>query len=137
MAEMRYVRQEHEYTCGIAALAMLLDKTYAETLADFEPGVHESRGINELHVQEYLYRHRFAYQKLCRHYQLNQKNMQRETWPAPPWAPRHICMVTTTRGGHFCVMEANGTVLDPGDPARKSLRDYKDVIWIMGVYRVR
>jgi hypothetical protein len=134
---MHYVRQELDYDCGVSALAMVTDLPRATVLRWVEPYIHNSHGINEFTIEDFLIAHGFAYQTI-RRYQNAGSTEERSPWPVPPFAPRHIVEVEATRGFHFVAMDSRGHVLDPWNPERTSLDhpDYKRVVMTWGVWAV-
>lgn len=138
---MRYIAQRHPYGCAIAALAMVCDKDYDDVLRCFIPSIHERKGLDPAHIEEYLFRHGWAWQVISRQYQYNRPNRLRP-WPPAPWAPRHLVQVTvdaiTRLEGHMLVMDANGDIADPNHAGARDFADpaYLDINWVMGCWRV-
>lgn len=146
LAGIRHVRQEHTYGCVLAALAMLSGRTYAEVLAEY-PWVVEKEGCDLDTVSfDFLWRHGFAWQQVYpSRPEINRDpsgpmserraRYGRTPWPPQPWAPAHLCQVKTSMT-HAVVLLPDGSVLDPLDPAPRSLLDYEAVHNVRGVWDV-
>jgi len=132
-----YIRQRHDWDCGIAAIAMAADVPYEQVLADLVPDGTE-RGLNELHVHDWLHRNGWAWQQISRNRPSCGKYVPRDPWPPAPFAPSHIAQVEATQGWHFTVMDGSGRVLDPWNEARDTLEhsDYGQVTWVLGLFKV-
>ena len=147
LANIQRVQQEHPYGCVIASLAMLAGKTYAEVLAEY-PWVTERDGCDIDTVSfDFLWRHGFAWQQVYpSRPEINRDPSAdmgerralygRKPWPPAPWAPAHLCQVKTSIMTHAVVMLADGSVLDPADPAPKRLSDYAGVHNVRGIFDV-
>ena len=129
-----WVRQEHSCGCGVAACAMIMGRTYSETLRIFDlPADHdlEATGLSEFVLEGVLAGQGFAWAKV---YRLRQPaNRARHEWPVAPWADKHLVQVSTGSGAHYVVMLGDGSILDPVTPDPKKLSDYKQVYWIAAV----
>jgi hypothetical protein len=146
LANIQRVQQEHTFGCVIASLAMIAGKTYAEVLAEY-PWCAERDGCDIDTVSwDFLWRHGFAWQQVYPSVpEINRDPSMdvaerralygRKPWPPEPWAPAHLCQVETSMS-HAIVLLADGTVLDPADPARRSLSDYKRVMNVRGIFDV-
>ena len=136
---MIYIKQRGEHDCGVAALAMAVGADYETIYEACRDRIEDDRGINELLLHEWLYRHGWAWQQIFRVHQLGGVNVVRETWPPAPWAPVHLCQVLATRDWHFAAMDETGRVFDPWDSSRISLNDpvYRKVSWVMGLWHVQ
>lgn len=130
---IRWVRQEEQYGCVIASLAMITGKTYQEVRQAFT-GMEQGRGTDWTAMQAYLadlgyaVQWRFAY---CGY-----TNQKYTDWPPKAWADVHICTVETALGGHSVIMLQDGSVLDPATPEVKRLTDYQRVMNLAAVYHV-
>lgn len=134
-APLRYVAQEEPQGCAVACLAMILGCTYAEARARIH--VDTSKGITSTVYDGALVEAGFALARVYRHDPV--RGVKREAWPPPPFAPIHIASTETAQGGHAVVMLVDGTVLDPWDRSRTTLRhpDYLAVHCVAGIWRVR
>jgi len=63
---------------------------------------------------------------------------ERPRWPPEPFAPVHWALVEVAAGGHAVVMLDDGSVLDPWDRSRTTLRHpaYLKVHSVTGVWPV-
>jgi hypothetical protein len=135
---VRHVRQKDGWGCGVAALAMVTGHEY-DAIREYFIGLGksfegEAGGLHELDLEQYLADHRFAAAKKYRWYGAN---VQRPSWPVPPFAEMHICSVRNPGGWHFIVLLADGRVLDPLDEQVKALAAWPEVGYVMGVFDVR
>lgn len=129
---VRWVKQEHARGCGVACLAMLTGKTYADVHAEF-PTVSDESGGNCHWWEDWLSANGFAlaYKKRYQHWP---EYGERTPWPPEPFSIVHLCEVTVSgAGGHMVVMLADGSVLDPLTPESKRLTDYHEVYNIAAV----
>jgi hypothetical protein len=140
---VRWVRQEDEMGCWVAAMAMVTGKTYNEVKA--ETGDTWSSGGHSWKTDQYLAQHGFAVARYFDSDQFHQLppsehgtrfNHKWPDWPMKPFAPLHVCSVQTSRAAHSVVLLSDGTVLDPAIPHPRRLSDYQRVIEIVGVWRV-
>lgn len=148
LANIQRVQQEHTFGCVIASLAMLAGMTYADVLAEY-PWVVEKDGCDLDTISfDFLWRHGFAVQLLypsvpetnspagmAMDGEARRAKFRRNPWPPQPWAPAHLCQVETSMS-HAIVMLADGTVLDPADPSRRSLAAYGRVMNVRGIFDV-
>lgn len=128
LPEIRLVRQRLARDCEVAAVAMILGKTYEEVVAPYE--MTEDRAKNFVPEHEFG-KHRIAW---CRIY----KSWGGE-WPPKPFAEVHYCSVEVNDPSpcsHAVVMLANGDVLDPLTDERKRLTDYAKVNFVAGIARL-
>lgn len=146
--QLTWVKQEDVMGCVPACLAMLTGKTYKEVANFLIPklgwwdGAEYRIGISNFseHGVEMIGQGlRFLTDN---GYAVQQKNSsayanydQVANWPPAPWAPAHLCMVSTSQS-HAVVMLADGTVLDPLSPEPRRLSDYSAVQVVIGVFRV-
>ena len=132
---MKLVRQKESNGCIVASLAMIVGKSYDDVRADhiFSALESEAKGCSFREVEEYLWRHGFAWQEVYRCGPPG--NTYKEVWPPRPWADEHICEVATSMA-HAVVLLRDGTVLDPLTDEPKRLSDYREVYSVRAVYRV-
>lgn len=135
---MRYIRQCEEWDCGIAALAMATAYSYERIANDLRAAASKRKGLNEDYLQNWPANNGFAWNLFRSYEPTEQRYTRRELWPLSPFAPSHIVQVDATRGPHFIAMDYMGEVFDPWSPARKTLShaDYKQIYWMMGIYKV-
>lgn len=126
---VHWVAQEDSRGCTLAALAMVMGRTYAdvkaEILAEHPERDFSERGINYMDGDQLLAHWGYATARLFRYY----VSHHREVWPPAPFAEVHMCEVecSPTSAGHSVVMLADGTVLDPLTPETRRLTDYHKV----------
>jgi hypothetical protein len=124
---MRWVRQEDEFGCGIAILAMLTDRTYidvkyellSDPFASTQPW--KTNGFAHPTVEYFLTKHGHYTQTVYKAWNLT-------TWPPEPWAMRHYANVVQPSGNaHWVVMNRLGWVYDPMVERRRKLTDFPSV----------
>ena len=134
------VRQEHDYGCGLASLAMIDGTTYdavREWLLANWPGGHErpdewltKRGIYQGMADWYLSQHGYVWRTLYSGWQMPE-------WPPSPFAPVHLASVRQPSGdSHYVVMRADGVVLDPLSDEPRMLADWPKVDNVQGIWRL-
>lgn len=132
-----YVKQEHMKGCMVATMAMILGKSYQETLALFPCSPDDNNGFSSFVGDTLLVEEGYA---VARKYKTRTgyNNQKRAIWPPEPWCDIHWCEVMTAAGGHAIVMLGDGIIMDPWDPSRKSLRDpaYQQVNFVAGVVKL-
>lgn len=132
------VRQEDAWGCMIAAIAMVLGRSYTETKALLHPWFftreQEFRGIGQTEMDSLLTEHGFAVARRFEHY--HPACCHRTAWPPQPWGEIHIAEVATSMS-HAVVMLADGRVLDPALGARASLSEYSRVFSVTAITRIR
>jgi hypothetical protein len=143
---IEWVRQEETNGCGVAVLAMILGKSYAEARQLFEGAVDfEKKGISHCCLdglladlgyavaRKYLWRgFRFADHP-------DHEKDRRSPWPPEPFADLHICQVEVYERSplaHFVLLLRDGRVLDPLTPEEKRLSDYHRVMNVGGLARI-
>jgi hypothetical protein len=124
---MAYIAQEHEEGCGVAVLAMLTDKTWAETVEWID---WDQEALKPVQMMAWLWKDGWFLRKAH-----TPQSIGQETWPPAPFASAHYAMVTATKGGHWVVMTHTGDVLDPYDFSRPNLEWYPAVHEIVGLIR--
>lgn len=135
------IRQEHDYGCGIATLAMVTNATYDEVrtwLLDNWPGGNErhddwleKRGIHKGIADFYLAAHGYVWRTLYGGWQL-------PTWPPEPFAPVHMaCVRQPSNNAHYVAMRADGVVLDPLTGEERRLTDWPEVQNVQGIWSER
>lgn len=146
---MRYVKQQSEIDCGIAALAMACDLSYEHvatgSLIGFDGmGMRlaeaiKPEGANDDLVKAWLRCNGWAWQEITRNIWMQGKFHPVFPWPPRPFASTHVCFVEATKGWHYCVLDFDGRVRDPFNKERQSLDhpDYKRVSSLLGLFRVR
>lgn len=128
---IRHVRQEDPYGCGLACLAMLTEQTYRQVQAAF---AGHDRGIIDWAVQAYLADNGYAV--AWKYPNRIYNNQMRADWPPALWADVHIAQVQMPAGSHFIVVLRDGSVLDPATDAPRRWSDYGAVNSIGAVYRI-
>lgn len=134
---VRWVAQEDPWGCTLAALAMVLGRTYqdvkAEILADHPERDFSGKGLNYLDADQFLAAHGYATARMFRYY----ISRPRPLWPPDPFGRVHMCEVrcTPTSPGHTVVMLRDGMVLDPLSPEPKRLTDYDQCSNVAAVVR--
>lgn len=140
--------------CGVAALAMILCRSYADVLRDW-PIINEQcdhwedgkvigkrdvtyndftkDGISHLCADAYLCDQGYSVQRKYQYRSCVRKN--REKWPPEPWADVHLCEVKTSQF-HFVVMLRDGEILDPAFGRGRKLADYERIYSVAAVYKV-
>lgn len=134
--KVKWVRQEDSHGCGVACLAMLTAKTYAEVRAWFKRPDFSREGMTFHEVDHYLTEHGYAVARKWQFTQNEEKNKRREVWPVEPFAEVHICSVRNEHANHFVVLLADGKVLDPLFAAPRTISDYVEVSNVTAVHRV-
>jgi hypothetical protein len=134
---VRHVRQEDASGCMVACLAMVTGRSYAEIRQyfvehgrTFEGG--DGAGITEFDAEFYLADLGFA---IARKYRWRWANVQRSEWPTPPFAPVHILGVRGS-GAHGVVLLPDRTVLDLFIDSPRTLADYPEIAYMIGVFAV-
>jgi hypothetical protein len=140
--EIPYVKQEDPSGCGIAALAMCMQMTYAEVRAMFHQDYVDS-GIDDWLTEEILSMCGFAYAKKIKRFNCRvpkyEKGSERKIWPPKPWAKVHYCVVLnlSETGAHAVVMLEDGRVFDPWWGEVEGLHKYKKVEYLYGITRIK
>lgn len=148
------VKQEQEKGCGIAAIAMLLGRTYQQVLFDWPKVIEQSDvyedgkvigktpvtyndftndGTCNQVVDAYLAEKGYAIQRKYKH--KSWMRQDRDIWPPLPFAPAHLCEVKTN-SRHFVVMDNLGMVFDPHFGADRRLKDYADTYSVAGIWKI-
>lgn len=134
------VRQEHDYGCGLASLAMICDQSYDEVrewlLANWPDGKHApeewltKRGIHGGTADWYLSQHGYVWRTLYAGWVM-------PTWPPEPFAPVHLaCVVQPSGNSHYVVMRNDGVVLDPMTDEPRALTDWPKINNVQGIWRL-
>ena len=132
------VRQQHDYGCGIAALAMIADRSYDEVrewlLGNWPGGSQRpedwltAHGIHKGIADWYLAQHDYVWRTLYGGWKL-------DPWPPEPFAPVHLaCVRQPSNNNHYVVMRADGVVLDPLADGPRSLADWPQVYNVQGIW---
>lgn len=140
-----FVRQGHDYGCGIACLAMATGQTYEAVHADLVaalPGRDFAEGGIHSHILKwYLAERGMVWRELTRYVPAEPgERCERMPWPPEPFAPRHIAsVVQPSRNQHFVVVDPDGYVLDPldtetGPHPLKRLEAWEDVNNVVGIW---
>lgn len=115
--------------CGIACLAMLTGRTYAEArdwVDKSHPQLWRESGIGWAAIDHLLAWEGFAVAR--RHYASGQFS--------EPFTPVSLCQVYVTGdldSSHYVVMLADGSVLDPAFPDKTRMTDYGRVVCVCAV----
>lgn len=131
---INWVQQEDKYGCTVAAVAMVVGKTYQEVRSYFTIDFSKSGAILE-DWHDYLFDNGFICHRTHRFLHLKEINLRKPVWPPEPFAPIHICNVINEVSAHAVVMLENGDVLDPAWPGVHKLTDYKEVYWVTGCWK--
>jgi hypothetical protein len=129
-----YVAQEGDEDCGVAVLAMLTDRTLAQTV-EWIGWAGEPLKPHEL--QHWLWKDGCFLRTIRLRVDLPGWS-EGDDWPPepfPPFADRHYLMVTATKGGHWTAVDGDGRLLDPWDRSRDSLTVYGAIHETVGVMR--
>ena len=132
-----WVGQEDTNGCVVAALAMIVGKSYAQVKAELPPKDLSQSAFTTFTAESYLYEHGCTLQKKWKH--ICSANKDRDGWPTAPFAPVHYVQVvgSPTGNAHAVVMLGNGDVLDPWAGSKPTkLADYYTVNEIIGVWPV-
>jgi hypothetical protein len=126
-----WIGQEDTHGCGLAVLAMLTGRSYADAKVDVDAMEQRERGPRDWNVEG------------CTHYTLDRYLAQRYwmqrryvSWGEPlvPFAPIHYASVQQpSNNAHFVVLLADGTVLDPMREGRFTLADWPGVNQVVGL----
>ena len=136
LVQVSLVRQEHDYGCGVACLAMVTGHTYADIHAECvkdwpnsERGLNlAERGLYSSGVEWYLATHGYCWRYVYSAWRLSE-------WPPLPFAPVHIASVVQPSGNsHYVVMTPEGVVLDPLTATERRLTDWEKVNNVMGIW---
>jgi hypothetical protein len=133
-----WIKQEDSNGCSVAAIAMIVGKTYHEIKSVYFPD-HDftGRGVSWFTIDQVLTEHDFAVSRKFEHSIWGKR--PDADWPPLPFAELHICQVIVNESsplGHTVVMLADGTILDPGTPEPKRLTDYHRVFNVAAVVKV-
>lgn len=132
MSDIKWIGQEDSNGCSLAALAMVLGKTYREVRSDW---LHfENRGISFFEYDRYLAEKGYAVARIYKHSHASKNDLKQ--WPIEPFADIHICTVKISDDSsvhHTVVMLRDGTILDPLTPSPRALSDYVRVDNIAGI----
>lgn len=149
--QITYVQQKHPNGCLVAAVAMILGRTYEDLHDEVRPQIGVWKGgkcvAGEFDFAKEGWNMSDAYQVLCEagfaihsRYKFTWLGAaEREEWPPKPWAPVHLCEVITSMP-HAVVMLSDGAVLDPNRPPGTfpgNLDYYSRVISVTGCWKVR
>jgi hypothetical protein len=131
------VAQRRDNDCGVAVLAMACGVDY-DAIAPILSEYWSDKGINDLHVKDWLINNGWAWQEVTMFHPVKGKYEKRVPWPPKPFARSHIAQVIVSAGAHFTVMDSTGEVFDPWSADRKSLThpDYKQVSYVLGLWKV-
>lgn len=123
--------------CGIAAVAIVANKTYKEV----RQYVHLDRdfaqeGMYDTELEGLLEVFGFSYQNHHKH--LARLNTPREVWPPAPFADAHICRVRNlpNTAWHFVIMQKDGRVIDPWWGVIQGLHRYPEVMQVYGLWKI-
>lgn len=133
-ARVEWVRQEDAEGCGLAVLAMLTGRSYAEVKAKVDatevgpseaPRDWTTSGCTHYTLDRYLAAEGWFFQRRYESY---------AELPQEPFAPIHYAEVVQPSGrGHFVVVHADGKVLDPMREGRFRLSDWARVNQLVGL----
>lgn len=132
---MKLIRQEEAYGCGIACVAMILGKTYAEVRNDFLNDF-EKKGMPHSKFIDYLGDHGYSVIK-----------KEIVFWPSTdftheellkPFAPLHLVNVQPqydAANRHSIVMDAKGKLFCPAGQSEESIRKVYMVHQTAGLWK--
>jgi hypothetical protein len=112
-----FVYQPEENGCGIAAVAMATQRSYADVRKLLVMSVDLSgftdEGVNIGQLDDLLDTLGFAWR--ARYQNDHRLGRKRDPWPCAPWADIHLCQVRnlSNTSGHYVVLLGDGRVLDP------------------------
>lgn len=127
----RWVPQRSRNDCGIAALAIVSGHTYTQ-VRSFFPGL-TANGVTIGECAWYLRLFGCTVNPTKEPPLFHQGT---DHWPPAPFAPVHLCRVKfggRYSAGHWVVMLADGSVLDPSAQLPKQLCNYSFVDSVTGV----
>lgn len=129
----KWVKQEDVNGCVVAAIAMIVNKSYAEVKSELHPKNLSTGAYTSFEAESYLYEHGYRLVKKWKHVCFS--STDREQWPIEPFAPIHYVSIRNGDKAHAVVMLADGSVLDPfADSAPRKITDYEEVCEIIGVW---
>lgn len=131
--KVTHIYQRHEKGCGIASLAMVLDRTYDEVLKDFENDFSEN-GMDLQAAIQYLGNSGFS---IVHKYIINyaHKDFAREEM-LKPFADRHIIRILhkfDSENGHFAVMDGDGQLYCPEGLSEEEIKQSYMITDIIGL----
>lgn len=125
------VKQRSRFGCGIAVLAMLTGDEYDDIeQAARDQGWPGDVGLHRDWMNQYLFHAGFDLQDLA---EPRHPDDQRP-WPPEPFAPLHYALVQSAdRKLHAVVVDADGSVRDPGTGTVRSLDVWPRLVRIVGL----
>ena len=142
---VQWVKQEHPNGCGFAVLAMLVGRTYAEIIAEFNGDAYSngyrydpeksSPGWQEM--DRYLAQQGYAVARIFQDKFPHCLNEQYE-WPPAPLVDVNLCNVTVNQDSsrnHWIVLLGDRSVLDPLTDEARTITDYHKINSIAAVVR--
>jgi hypothetical protein len=130
------VFQPEKSGCGIAAVAMVAEKTYAEVRQRCNMA-HDFTvdGMGQYEMEDLLIHYGFSYQIITKNHP--RLGSAREVWPPAPWTELAIAQVRnlSNSGYHYVVLLKDGRVLDPWYGVIQGLHRYPDVLCVHGVFK--
>lgn len=124
---VRWVGQEDINGCGVACLAMVTGKTYADVAAEVPARSFHNDGVHDSFMDALLAGWGFA---VARRF----VGTGADAWTPEPFADVHLCVVGHgAENDHCVVMISDGTVLDPNRAGKWKLSDYPYVVSVAAV----
>ena len=132
---LKWVRQEDAKGCGLACIAMITGKTYAEIKAMVKPSYYEVGASLVYNLDGllsdlgYAYAPKYPVAHYCTVAGEDSTWPRRDPWPSEPFADVHLVEVHCHGApcGHFIVMLRDGTIYDPDTQEPRKLTDYASV----------
>jgi hypothetical protein len=132
---IQHVRQVDAFGCGIACVAMVTGRSYADVRALIEAWWNDRpHGLTHYVLFEMLSHLGYATVNLWETNQLQYR--PREPWPPAPFADAHIVLIPFPSGAHYVVWLRDGAVLDPAKDGAFTLADYIPPRQVIGVFPV-
>jgi hypothetical protein len=131
--EAWYQRQLNRKGCGVAVLAMVLEKSYQEVLSSIRPPVDfDRKGMEIEFLFDYLFDRGYAIMVRSRSRHLNPTR-----WPPKPWTSKHVLLVKKRwwQQLHLALLLRDGRVLDPAF-GEVDISAYWRVNAVVGLYKV-
>jgi hypothetical protein len=133
---VEYVAQKQRCGCTVASVAMVTGKCYDEVRAHCAISVDfDKNGVQIEDWLDFLFFNGFTFHRMYSVTHLQGVNRRRDTWPPAPFAPLHLCGVTTAANAHAVVMLGDGRVLDPAWPGFHTLSDYVNTHLVLGLFK--
>lgn len=131
---MKYVRQERDYGCAVACIAMITGESYSDVEGCFKENF-DKQALSLDAARVFLCDHGYAaIEKVCYGYMDVRQSNKRM---AVPFAPTHMVTVMpyiNARYSHSVVMDAKGRVYDPAHPEIRDFKTYYSIVAVTGYF---